>query len=139
MQNSDLSVVIVMRHNSTPFAYSDAMWAKYGTAIAARTGVEDPRTKQPPKLNMLNSGDYADLLLNRGVTLDAIFKQGVQLAVCGSSTRANAAFIARAMGGDAEAIYSELAANLLSNSRLVPAGIVTATRAQERGYSLVKT
>ena len=40
LQNNDLAVVIVVRHRSTPFGYNDAMWAKYGTAIAARAKVE---------------------------------------------------------------------------------------------------
>ena len=34
LQNSDLAVVIVVRHRSAPFGYNDAMWAKYGGAIA---------------------------------------------------------------------------------------------------------
>src|SRR5207247_3707764 len=29
LQNSDLAVIIVMRHRSTGFAYNDAIWAKY--------------------------------------------------------------------------------------------------------------
>src|SRR5262245_5917824 len=29
LQNSDLAVVIVARHFSTPFAYNDAIWSKY--------------------------------------------------------------------------------------------------------------
>ena len=31
--NADAAVVLVMRHNSTPFAYTDAIWAKYGGPI----------------------------------------------------------------------------------------------------------
>src|SRR5579862_1052577 len=31
LPSSDLAVVIVVRHRSTPFGYNDAMWAKYGT------------------------------------------------------------------------------------------------------------
>ena len=42
-----------------------------------------------------------------------------------------------ATGGDADTIYNELAANLIPNSHLVPAGIVAVNRAQERGYSAV--
>jgi intracellular sulfur oxidation DsrE/DsrF family protein len=61
----------------------------------------------------------------------------VQLAVCATSTRGYAAAIAQATGGQANAIFEELAANLVPNSRLVPAGIVAVNRAQERGYSLV--
>lgn len=137
LQNNDLAVVIVVRHRSTPFGYNDAMWAKYGTPIAARSKVEDPKTKLAPKLNIFNSADYADLLANRGTTLESLFKQGVQLAVCSTSTRAYAASIAQAAGGNAEAIFNELITNLVSNSRMVPAGIVAVNRAQERGYSLV--
>jgi len=30
----DLAVVVVLRHFSTPFAYTDAIWAKYGAAFS---------------------------------------------------------------------------------------------------------
>lgn len=79
-----------------------------------------------------------DLLSTRGATLDSLFKQGVQLAVCATSTRGYARAIAEATGGNADAINNELIANLVSsNARMVPAGIVAVNRAQERGYSLV--
>jgi intracellular sulfur oxidation DsrE/DsrF family protein len=140
LQNSDLAVVIVVRHRSTPFGYNDAMWAKYGTVIAARAKVEDPKSKMPPKINIFNSGDYGDLLSSRATTLNSLFKQGVQLAVCSISTRGYATSIAQAVGGNADAIFSELIANLVgNNARMVPAGIVAVNRAQERGYSLVTT
>jgi intracellular sulfur oxidation DsrE/DsrF family protein len=45
--------------------------------------------------------------------------------------------IAEAMGGNQDAIFNELTANIVSNARMVPAGIVAVNRAQERGYSLV--
>jgi intracellular sulfur oxidation DsrE/DsrF family protein len=137
LQSSDLAVVVVARHRSTPFAYNDAMWAKYGTAPAAQAEVEDPKSKLAPKTNIYNAGDYSDLLPNRGVTLDSLFKKGVQLAVCSLATHAYAASAANAVGGSADAIYDELIANLVSNARMVPAGIVAVNRAQERGYSLV--
>jgi hypothetical protein len=139
LQNSDLAVVIVVRHGSTPFGYNDAMWAKYGMPMAARAKFEDPKTKAAPKTNVFNSGDYGELLSNRGTTLDALFRQGIQLAVCALATRVYAASIAQAVGGNTDAIFNELSANLISksNARLVPAGIIAVARAQERGYSLV--
>jgi intracellular sulfur oxidation DsrE/DsrF family protein len=138
LQNDDLAVVLVVRHRSTPFGYNDAMWAKYGAAIGAQSKFEDPRSKLPPKANVYSSGDYGDLLPNRGVTLDSLAKQGVQLGVCSVATRGYAGVIAAAVGGNADAINSELIANLVSNSRMVPAGIVAVSRAQERGYTLVR-
>jgi intracellular sulfur oxidation DsrE/DsrF family protein len=140
LQNGDLAVVVIVRHRSTPFGYNDAMWAKYGMPIAARSKVEDPRTKLAPKANIYNAEGYGDLAANRGTTLDSLFKQGVQLAVCSTSTRGYSRSIAETLSGNADAIYNELIANLVSNNaRMVPAGIVAVNRAQERGYSLVST
>ena len=139
LENSDLAVVIVARHRSTPFGYSDSIWAKYGMPLAARAQVEDPTTKLAPKRNIYNAADYGDRAANRGIILDSLFKQGVQMAVCSTATRGLSRLIAEAVGGNAEAIYNELTGNLVSNARMVPAGIVAVNRAQERGYSLVST
>jgi hypothetical protein len=138
MASNDLAVVIVVRHRSTPFGYNDAIWAKYGTPMAAQAKFEDPKTKMAPKANVYNSLDYGDLLPNRNMTLDSVFKQGVQLAVCSVATRVYAGTIAAALGGNADTINSELIANLAGNARMVPAGIVAVNRAQEHGYSLVR-
>jgi len=139
LDNSDLAVVIVARHRSTPFGYNDAMWAKYGMEMAARAKVEDPATKAAPKRNIYYAGDNGDTPANRRTTLDLLFKQGIQLAVCATATRGLSRLMAEAVGGNADAIYNELTANLVSNARMVPAGIVAVSRAQERGYSLVST
>jgi intracellular sulfur oxidation DsrE/DsrF family protein len=139
LQNSDLAVVIVVRHRSVVFGYSDAIWAKYGMAMAGMAKFEDPKSKQAPKTNLFNSADYGPGLTNLGVTLDSLFQQGVQLAVCSVATRAVARAIAKAAGGDPDAINNELTTNLMNNSRMVPAGIVAVNRAQERGYSLARS
>jgi intracellular sulfur oxidation DsrE/DsrF family protein len=137
LEDSDLSVIIVARHRATPFAYNDAIWAKYGTPIAGQAEYEDPKTKQPPVINVFNA-EYGSLTPNRGTTVDSLTKRGVQLAVCSTATRAFAGTIASKTGGKTDAINSELIANLLSNGRMVPAGIVAVSRAQERGYTLVR-
>ena len=138
LSNSDLAVVIVVRHFSTPFAYNDAMWAKYGRVLALRTNFSDPQTKQAPTLNIYNSPAHVAALPSFGTTLDTVLKRGVQLAVCQMATRFLAGGIAEATGGTADDVYKELAANLVDNSHLVPAGIVAINRAQERGYAFAK-
>lgn len=137
LQNGDLAVIIVARHLSTPFAFNDAIWAKYGAAITQQTNFSDPKTKQPPNVNLYNASGFGTSLENYGVTLESILKRGVQLAVCQMATRAVAGTIARVTGGNADSINSELIANVVSNSHMVPAGIVAVNRAQERGYSFV--
>lgn len=126
LQNSDLSVIIVVRHGSTPFGYADAMWDKYGTPMATRFKFEDPKTKQTPKLNIFDT------------EIAALAKQGVQIAVCSVATRVYAGTIATAVGATTDAIDAELIANRVPGSLMVPAGIVAVNRAQEHGYSLVR-
>jgi intracellular sulfur oxidation DsrE/DsrF family protein len=133
--NADLAVVLVVRHMSTPFAYNDAMWAKYGTIMAQREKVTDPQTEQAPKVNIYNAAAVVAKLPSNGNTLDSLLKKGVHMAVCQMATRRVAGTIAEATKGNAEAVYNELVANLVANSHMVPAGIVAVNRAQERGYT----
>jgi intracellular sulfur oxidation DsrE/DsrF family protein len=124
LKDSDLAVVLVARHLSTLFAYSDAIWAKYGKPISERNHVLDPKTNQPPTLNLQRE------------RLEPLIKRGLRLAVCQQSSRGYAGAIAMAMGLKQEEVFEEMKANLLPNARLVPAGIVAINRAQERGFSL---
>ena len=137
LRDQDIAAVLVMRHLATPFAYNEAMWAKYGVQITQRTRFNDPKTNQPPKVNLYNATDYGQTLHNRGNTLDGLLKRGVHLAVCQLSTRAYSMAIAEATGQKAEDVYKELTSNLAgANAHMVPAGIVAVERAQTRGYSL---
>jgi intracellular sulfur oxidation DsrE/DsrF family protein len=139
LQNSDMAVVIVVRHRSVAFGYDDSIWNRYGVVMAAQNTYEDPKTKAAPKINLYNSADMGNLLTNGGVTIESLAKQGVQVAVCSVATRRVAGQIARAAGASADMIFNELTANLVKNARMVPSGITTLNRAQERGYSLATT
>ena len=125
LQNQDQAIIVVARHLSTGYAYNNDMWAKYGTSLASPPASADAPAKEPPKANP------------NAASLAALSKQGVQFAVCSMATRRLAGMIARATGGNADTVNSELIANLVTNGRMVPAGIVAVNRAQERGYSLV--
>jgi intracellular sulfur oxidation DsrE/DsrF family protein len=133
LENGDLAVVIVMRHRSAPFAYSDAIWAKYGGTLAKRAEFTDPKTKEAPKVNYFTP-TAADGARARGIA--SLIKLGVQFAICDLSTHGISSLIARDHGITAEAAYKELSTNLIGNGRLVPAGIVAVNRAQERGYAI---
>ncbi|MGH9647073.1 MAG: hypothetical protein ACRD4E_09680 [Bryobacteraceae bacterium] len=127
LQNQDMAIIVVARHISTSYGYNDAMWAKYGASLAGPAPSGDAQGKEPPKANPT------------AASLVSLVNQGVQFAVCSMATRRLAGMIARATGGTADAVNTELAANLVGNGRLVPAGIVAVSRAQERGYSVVTT
>ena len=137
VESNDLAVVLVARSRSTAFAFNDAIWGKYGVPMAARTNLNDPKTNQPPTVNLFNTSGYGGELPNGGLMLETLFERGLQLAVCRVSTRGYARRVAAAVDGDVDSIFEEMTQNLVDNSTMVPAGIVAVNRAQERGYSFV--
>ena len=123
--DSDLAMVIVTRHGSAPFAFGTGVWAKYGKILAANMSANDPVAHPIPTTNI-----HAERLQRLG-------KQGMRLAVCRLSTRRYAGAIAKETGQGADAVYAEITASPIGPATFVPAGVVTVTRAQERGYALV--
>ena len=132
LTDADSAQIICLRHHSTSFAFADAMWAKYGAELSERGDYVDPETKKAPAVNPYEvEGRGGD----RGVTLSSLAKRGVRYAVCSMATRRAAALIAQRSGGKADDIFRELTEHLVPNARLVPAGVVAVSRAQERGYT----
>jgi intracellular sulfur oxidation DsrE/DsrF family protein len=133
----DAALIICARHASTAFAYSDAIWTKYGSVLSDRSnGFVDPKTKQVPATNLYLTTGYAEMLRNNNIALDTILKRGVRLAVCGMATRRIAGLIAQKNGTKTDDVFKELAEQLVPNAHIVPAGIVAVSRAQEHGYTL---
>ena len=125
LESRDVGVLVILRHNATPFGFNDAMWAKYGGVFAAEMKVVDPKTQKTPAANPANAGTE---------TLDALSGLGAHFGVCAMAARRFAGLAAKSTGGTTDAIVEELAKNLVRNAHLTPAGIVAVGRAQERGY-----
>lgn len=125
LADSDLALVIVVRHGSAPFAFGEAVWAKYGKILAANMSANDPVAHPIPTTNV-----HAE-------RLKGLAKQGMRLAVCSLSTRRYAGAIAKETGQEPDTVYKEITGSPVSPATFVPAGVVTLTRAQERGYALV--
>ena len=137
LADSDVAVIIVLRHEATVFAYSDAMWSKYGAVLGKMAKMTDPKTNQPPTVNPLNSPEFGSVMTSAGVTAPALVKRGAHFAICDMATNRVAGVIASAVGSTPAAIYKELSASLLPNGHLVAAGVVAVNRAQEFGYSML--
>jgi len=129
-KDADMNVIVSFRHFATPYGYTDAMWAKY-PQFAALLKVEDPTTKKPAARNIPLHDDVEGEV---GANLPALAARGVRFTVCGAATE----FIAKLLAGktgDAKSIEAELAANLIPNARMVPAGVVGVQRAQKAGFA----
>jgi intracellular sulfur oxidation DsrE/DsrF family protein len=121
VEEADLAIIACLRHGAVQFGYGDGIWSKHGKTI-------DQRAATPPTANPFNSGSRMQLA--------DLAKRGVQFVVCGTASRGLAGRLA-GQGGDADAMMKELAANLIPNARIVPAGVISVTHAQERGFALL--
>jgi intracellular sulfur oxidation DsrE/DsrF family protein len=121
LQNSDLAVVIIARHFSTPYAYDESMWAKYGVQM----------------LDFADKGKEPSMRNPNGRQVTTLTGRGTHFAVCQLATTRLSGIIAQAFNAKAEDIYNEIVAHLVPNAHMAPAGIVAVNRAQERGYTLV--
>ena len=75
-----------------------------------------------------------NIYASRLATLSA---QCMRLAVCNRTTRAWSQIIAKETAGESDVVYKELTTNLIGRARIVPAGVVALTRAQEYGYAVI--
>lgn len=132
----DIAIVVVLRHFGTPFGYNDTIWNKYGKQMGTMIQFMDPKTKQPPTTNLFNSKAYGMDLPTLGNSLDQVRALGTRFALCDVATHFFATQLAGS-GGNADAIYKELVANIIPAARMVSAGVVGVTRAQEYGYALI--
>jgi hypothetical protein len=136
LKESDVAVVICLRHLATAFAFNDAIWGKYGQALSAAVNFKDPKTGQAPSTNLFDAAGYTELP-SAGVTISAVVKRGAHFAVCDMATNRLAGLVATATKGVQEAVYTEFVRNLIPNSHLTAAGVVAVNRAQEYGYTLL--
>jgi hypothetical protein len=128
LEETDLAIIVCLRHSASLFAFTDAVWAKYGKAMADVVKYSDPKATEPPKVNPYNVPPRS--------SLDAAARRNVQFMVCDTASHRYARFLA-GPDGNAEAIYKEMAANMIPSSRFVAAGVIGVTRAQEYGYSVL--
>jgi intracellular sulfur oxidation DsrE/DsrF family protein len=125
IEETELAIVICLRHRATGYGYTDVLWSKYGRVLGRVDDGTNTGT-QAPTSNPYDSGNRPQL--------STLAKRGVHFMVCGTASRALARGVA-GQNGDAEAVFKEFEANLIPNAHIVTAGVVGVTHAQEFGYS----
>lgn len=121
VEEAELAILACIRHGAVQFGYGDVIWSKYGKAI-------DPKAATAPTGNPYDSGTRRQL--------SDLAQRGVQFMVCGTASRGLAGRLA-GQGGDGDAVMKEIAGNLIASARIVPAGVISVTHAQERGFALL--
>lgn len=131
LEPETLGVVVMLRHIATPFAYTNDIWAEYGAPFAKLMELDAAKAYKANKANpLLNTDGEA-----RQTSLETLIKKGARFGVCGAATHFVANMLSKDSGKSPDEIYKKLAASLVPNATMTPAGIVAVNRAQERGYT----
>jgi intracellular sulfur oxidation DsrE/DsrF family protein len=120
LKDSDLNVIVCVRHLATVFGFNDAMWAKYKLGESQQA----------------NEGGVPAVRNAHTATANELAKRGVIVAVCGMATGRIARQVAGSAGLNAADVEADLRANLVTaTARVVAAGVIVTNRAQEKGFT----
>jgi hypothetical protein len=104
LANADLAVVIVARHGTTPYAFNQAIWTKYGKIFADNMSTTDKVAHPNPATNV------------HAASLTRLANQGMRLAVCEQTLRAYVEIIPKHTSEPEDSIWKELTAGVIGNA-----------------------
>jgi hypothetical protein len=136
LADSDISVVLVIRHEAIPMAVDDELWDRYEFGRDAK--VKDPKTKKWTRRNPFWKAAPGDPN-GAELTLDALRERGVILIGCGFAASYLASKIAARTKAPMADAMAEVRAHLIPGLELAPSGIFAVTRAQEAGCAYVRS
>ncbi len=128
---SDLSVVVVLRHGGIPIAFKDDLWAKYKLGEVFK--VDDPATKAPSVRNIYANFRPTDQNPFPDAALEKLQAKGVRFGVCAMAIKFYTGMIAKQMSMDAAAVEKEWRDAVLPGVQIVPSGVLAVNGAQTRG------
>ncbi|MFI5205887.1 MAG: hypothetical protein ACHQVK_03010, partial [Candidatus Paceibacterales bacterium] len=130
---TQLSVVVILRHEAIPYALGNDLWAKY--KLGEMFKINDEKTKAPATSNPFwqRPTDTLPGIGNVDIGMDVLQKSGVMFAACDMAITVYSAVAAMGSGGDAAAIKKEWEMGALPGVQIVPSGVWAVGRAQEHG------
>ncbi|MGA8535393.1 MAG: hypothetical protein WB615_14895 [Candidatus Tumulicola sp.] len=140
----DVFPVAVLYHGaSVMLAFDDAMWKEYFIPLHAKPmknaefakdfdSIYDAKTHGNPCLH--KKGGHEDISIE-----SLIADAGAHFFVCNNATKGFAEFLATRFKKKSLTVYHDLAAHLVPNASLVPAGVWAVLAIQERKYTLLQT
>jgi len=139
----EVQTVVVIRHHAIPFAFNDAMWAKYeiGKDLKIKGEGEEWATKNPFAAGRSRGGRAGTPSNNDRPQGNAewLTTHGHILLGCDLATQGYAGTTATRTNGTMKTIYEDFKANLVPGLILQPNGIYATLRAQEAGCTFMRS
>src|SRR6185503_7253146 len=132
---SDMGVVVILRHEAIPYAMESRLWEKYKCGEMCK--IDDAKTKAPSTRNMFwqpKSGDFKVPGVGPvEIGINQLQDHGVMFCVCNMALTVNSAATAEEMKMDATEVYNDWKSGILPGIQIVPSGVWAVGRAQENG------
>jgi len=133
--DKDCNVVVILRHESIPYAMQHELWAKYKFGEVFK--IDDEATKAPAVRNQFwKPAPGTFNLPGFGVVplgINELQESGVMFCVCNAALTVYSAAVAGMTKGNAEEIKKDWVAGLIPGIQVVPSGVWAVGRAQEHG------
>ena len=127
---SEVGVVVALRHAAMPLALGDAVWAKY--KLGEFFKIDDPQTKTPALRNPFANLKPGDLPLPEAA-IEKLMARNVKFVTCGMAIHHYSMRYTKAQGGDHEEIKKEWMAAVMPGIFVAPSGVLAVHGAQSRG------
>ncbi|EAZ80115.1 hypothetical protein [Algoriphagus machipongonensis] len=134
-EDSDITAISVLRHGAIPFAFDDAIWAKYKLGEVFK--VNDNATNAPALRNPYYDPKPGDFPMAQIQGIKGLLDRGAMFCVCDLAMQVYSGQIAGAMNLKMEDVYQEFKDGVLPGIQIVPSGVWALGRAQEHGCGYI--
>jgi intracellular sulfur oxidation DsrE/DsrF family protein len=131
--DSDLTAVVVLRHNAIPFAMEDRLWEKY--KFGEMFKVKDLTTNAPAVRNpywIPTDGPFKAFGIDG---IKRLQERGVMFCVCDLALSIYSSVAAQGLGLNGEDVKKDWLSGMFPGVQPVPSGVWAVGRAQEKGCS----
>jgi len=136
---NDCTVVVVLRHNSIPYALEDRLWSKY--KLGEAFNIKDDTTSAASLRNRFwkpNPGYSVPGFGPVPIGINELQESGVMFCVCAMALKVNSALVAEKMGLKQEEVMNDWLSGVLPGIQVMPSGLWALGRAQEHQCAYIK-
>lgn len=132
VKDSDIDAVLTFYGSTTLYGINDAAWAKYriGEFLDTKDASGQFATANPWRSSPTIMG-----MTIAPASIEALQKRGATMILCNNALSIFAGMIAAKRGLEANAVYTDLKANMLPGVELVPAMVIAIEQGTRAGLS----
>jgi intracellular sulfur oxidation DsrE/DsrF family protein len=131
--DSDMTAMVVLRHNAIPFALQDSQWKKYNLGEVFK--VTDNITQKPSIRNPYYIPQGGDFPVPGIDGIQKMQSRGAMFCVCNMALKVYSGMVATSAKLNPEEVYRDWLSGVLKDIQIVPSGVWAVGRAQENKFA----